>query len=171
MKKINSYSNIVSLARPGIFAFVHYRTKSMYITYSNNMLTAISSHITQAQDGVHSNKSMNKYFKNLRLYVIEECDSSNLTVQHSYWWKQFEQQGYKFYNTRPPLQYKVRTVILVDYSVQVQLINKNREVLVLGVFDNIQEANTFQQLVQSLDPIRPLYYNNLLTKSYHTKYL
>ena len=166
MFKIRSYSNIVELAQPGVFALVHVRTGTMYITYSNNMLTSISSHISRAKIGTHECAPLNKQFKNLRLYVLEYCEYSNIRVRHAYWYNLYKALGHKLYNRVPPVQYKARVIVTKDFFVHVELINKNKDILILGVFDKISDANEFCTLVNSQVPIAPMYATNELTRKY-----
>lgn len=167
MFKYKGYSNLVELNQPGVFALVHVRTKSMYISYSNNILKSVSEHLSHAKKGTHVNSNLNKQYKNLRLYIIEICDYSNCKYQCAYWYKYYKDQGYNLYNKRKPVQYRVAIEIDIrTYKVLVQLVNKRKERIVLGVFDKVQEAEQFALLVQSQEVIRPLYATNELTRLY-----
>lgn len=167
MKKYSSYSSMAELLQPGVFAFVHARTKAMYLTYSNNMLAAIGTHLQSAQESTHICPSMNKQFKNLRLYIIETCTSrDNAKEQFGYWYRELS-KIHKMYNRVPPTQYRVR--VEIDNNAKrifVKLVSNSNSQIVLGVFNKIEEAETFATVVRSQDYLRPIYSTNSLTISY-----
>lgn len=164
MIKYKGYSNLVELAQPGVFALVHYRTKAMYIGYSNNMLVSISDHLSKAKTGTHECKELNKMFKNLRLYVIEYSNSPK--VRAAYWYKQYSSLGITLYNQRVPVNYKARIEVGSDYLVYVKIVTNRNDALVLGVFTTMAEAKQFYDIVASQEQIVPIYATNELTRKY-----
>lgn len=162
MIKYTSYSNLLSLNQPGVFALVHVRTKSMYLSYSNNILTAVGHHLSKASTSTHDNSFLNKHYSNLRLYIIELCDSNIVKEQYAYWYHKLQ----PLYNKVPPVQYKVRIEVDHLYRILVKLVTRSNKHLVIGVFDKMEDAKVFRDLVLVQEHIRPVYACNELTKNY-----
>lgn len=162
MIRYNGYSNLVDLNQPGVFALVHVRTKRMYLSYSNNMLTAVGDHLSKAKAGTHTNNNLNKQYSNLRLYIIEVCDSNTVRSQYAYWYKKL-QPGY---NLVPAPQYRTRIDVDKEYRILVKLVSRSYSAIVLGVFSKMSEAIEFRKLVDSQVHIVPIYCTNELTRTY-----
>lgn len=162
MIKYSGYSNLVTLNQSGVFALVHVRTKSMYLSYSNNILVAVGQHLSKASTGTHDNSFLNKHYSNLRLYIVELCDSNIVREQYSYWYNKLQ----PLYNKVPPPQYRVRIEVDHKYQILVKLVSKSGKHLVIGVFDKMEDAKMFKAVVQSQEHIRPLYASNELTRKY-----
>jgi hypothetical protein len=165
MVLVSNYSNMKELSQSGVYAFVHHRTKSLYISYSNNILISVSKHISDMKQGIHSNKSLNKYYSNLKLYILEFCSPEDLRIRQSYYYDLYKSQGYKLYNQVPPVKYKTRIVIdpKTKTLVRVDIVNSQNKSSTIGYFDNIHDAESFCKYINSLTPIRPVYATNELT--------
>lgn len=162
MKKYTGYSNLVTLNQSGVFALVHVRTKSMYLSYSNNILTAVGQHLAKASTGTHDNSFLNKHYSNLRLYIVELCDSNIVKEQYAYWYHKLQ----PLYNKVPPVQYRVRIEVDHLYRILVKLVTNSNKHLVIGVFDKMSDAKKFKAHVLEQEYIRVIYASNELTRKY-----
>lgn len=164
MIKYKSYSNLLELGQSGVFALVHYRTKAMYIGYSNDILISVSHHLAKARAGQHECKALNKQYKNLRLYVLEY--SNDPKIRCSYWYNYYSNLGYHLYNRRSPVKYKLRIEIGSNYLVYVKIVTSRNDSQVIGVFSTLDEATEFYNFVLTQEQLRPILADNELTRKY-----
>lgn len=149
--------NLIDYSKPGIWGFFNEKDKRFFISYSNNILSSVSRNITQIQDKSHSCRKLIRDLPhlNLVLFVDDALDTKSRKIRTMELINAFISKGYTPYINRTLVSYKLRMVITNEYNIHVLLINKRNDKIIVGVFDSINEANSF---------INSNYPNNKITK-------
>lgn len=156
--------SLPDLIKPGIFGIIDNR--NIYIGYSKNMLKGISEQLSLIQDGAHS------YYGGpiggLQIVIIETLvDTPHLLkIRQTYWVDNYILQGYQVLNNKRLLRYHTRIRIDQQYQVLVELVSKNKNAIVVGVFNKVKEAEAYCSFLNLSNPIVPIVANNDLTLKY-----
>lgn len=161
---MNLLQTLNDMNTPGVWAFVNDTDKIVYLSYSKNIQSTVSRNIKEMADNSHSCKQLIKDKSKLQLQVLEyNCSKAKL----SYWIDNYRNKGYSLYRERNgEVVYRVKVKIIPEYFVHVTLCNLRGTSTVVGVFDNMQEANSFIQTHYSDKIYNIVYSDNILTKQY-----
>lgn len=165
---------LINMPEQAVFGFFNDEDKIAYIGYSKNSLLALSRILNNLK---YSNNLMAKHYSKLKFAVIENCrDSNRLKVRRDFWMEQWRQMGYRFYNDRKSISYKLRIEAIPaldkgpgsDLLAYVKLVSRGRREVIVGVFDNMADAEAFaNEKYPRIDDI--IYANNNLTLEYLSK--
>ena len=164
--------DLLDYSKPGIWGFINEKDKRFFISYSNNILAAVSRNISQIQDKSHTCRKLIRDLPNLNfVMLVQGVDESNslknrkiLTADLT---EAFIAKGYTPYNNKVIVSYKIRTVVTNDFKVHVLLVNKRNDKTVIGVFDKIDEASSFIQHNYPNNKIHKIIYcQNSLSKEF-----
>jgi len=126
------YKQLDKLMVPGICAFVHEKSKRVYILYSINLLEAI----------LRTVKDRN--YINFQVFILlDNLPPDELKVEASWWIVDYRNRGYTVLNKQLPAIYKIKVEINRDYLVDVILKPRRAKGKVLKTFANMDEAKAY----------------------------
>lgn len=142
----------------------------VYAIISDSNKTCLVSHSNNLQSSLGSILASNKVIGNdVRLVVLDVLDDVEYKLLLCEKYKlQYIGSGYEIKNKRSYINYYVR----IQYSVKldcamVVLYNRRRDKKIVGIFDNINEANSFvEEYYKQGDCTFPVYSTNKGTKEY-----
>jgi hypothetical protein len=165
--------DLLNYSKPGIWGFFNEKDKRFFISHSNNILAAVSRNISQIQDKSHSCRKLIRDLPNLNfVMLVQDTDESmspkNRKIRAQELTQAFIAKGYTSYSNKLVVAYKIRTVITTDYLIQVQLVNKRNDKIVVGVFDKLDLAESFISTNYPNNTVSKVIYsdNNLTTLFY-----
>lgn len=163
--------DLLDYSTPGVWGFFNDKDKRFFISYSNNILSAVSRNISQIQDKTHTCRKLIRDLPHLNFILLARSgqDTKELKLLAVELSDSFKAKGYTPYNSKLLVSYKLRTVITKDYKIHVLLVNKRNDKIVVGVFDNIDEAHTFTQSSYPNNKVhKVIYSDNSLTKEFNS---
>lgn len=163
--------DLLDYSTPGVWGFFNDKDKRFFISYSNNILSAVSRNISQIQDKTHTCRKLIRDLPHLNFVLLARSvqDTKDLKLLAVELSDSFKAKGYTPYNSKLLVSYKLRTVITKDYKIHVLLVNKRNDKIVVGVFDNIDEAHTFTQSNYPNNKVhKVIYSDNSLTKEFNS---
>jgi hypothetical protein len=166
---MNLYPTLTNLSKPGIWAIVNERDRIVYLSQSNNVLSAVSRNISSIHDKSHSTRRLIRDKSLLSFVFLEEvATETDRKLRLNYWIDNYRNRGYTFYRKKNgECLYTPKVFITTDFKVHVTLVNKRNDKLVVGVFNTIQEANQFVESNYPNTFYSITYSNNTLTKEYY----
>lgn len=169
MKIDSLFKKLYKLPRSGIYCLLHKRKKKIYITHSKNICTSLSKNIKDIQDNVHIYKQLRKDVKSLEFVILEVLDlDMSLTDIHNRIYNYiniYKQDGYTLYNEKVKLIKNKVTIQIVDYLVHV-VVGNTRKSTLCGIFDNMEDAVKFKEVLENQEVILPIQATNSETLSY-----
>jgi hypothetical protein len=153
--------SLSDLIGSGIFAIIDNR--NIFIGYSSNMLQAVSLQLESIKEGSHS--YISSPISDIQVALIETT-STDLKARQTYWCDHYTKEGYTVLNTKRLLRYRTRIRIDHNYNVLVELVSKNKQSQIVGVFAKVSEAKAFVTFLESNSPIVPITASNQLTRKY-----
>lgn len=167
IKELLNHSN------PGVWGFLNTKDKRFFISYSNNILSSVSRNIAQIQDKSHTCRKLIRDLPNLQLVVLQKVDTRDtktLKLIAMELMEGFKAKGYTPYKNVTLVSYKLRTVITTDYKIHILLVNKRNDKIVVGVFDNIDDSESFISINYPNNKItKVIYSDNSLTKEFYNQ--
>lgn len=162
---------LISYSIPGIWGLINKKDKRIFISGSENILSAVSRNIEELLLKNHSCRNLLRDIPNLELIVLETNTPKNQRkAKQSFWMDHYLSQGYTLYRTKPPVSYRVTTAITQDYLIHVLLVNSRNDKIVVGVFDKMDHATQFitshyntskiYNITYSQNNLTKLFYNN-----------
>lgn len=151
----------------GLYCFINKEDKRLYITWSIDLLRSVTRHIGMLCSGVHNYRNMQLDCNKLEFEFIEtiEDDRSDISLKYQYWVEYYKELGYTLYAENQVSKYKV--VIKIKKSlVYVTLKSTYYTNIVVGVFNNMPEAEEFASIINNLKIISPIYAINDLSKKF-----
>lgn len=165
------FETLYNLPREGIYAIRNEQEKSVYISYSKDLLTSVSKNVKQIKEKVHICNFLNREIEELEFGIIETLNyyTTKLDIHCLLYYHitEYRNKGYTViaYRNIKPLRFRVD--IGQDCRVYCKLITKDYKEYVVGVFNNKIEAKDFIKQYQDMDSlIYPIYSINDLTKEY-----
>ena len=161
---MNLTQTLIEMNKPGVWAFVNDTDRIIYLSYSKNIQSTISRNIKEVMDNSHSCKRLIKDKSKLNLVVLEyNCEKAKL----NYWLDHYRNDGYSLYRNRNgEVTYRLQVKIVAEYLIHVILRNLHGNSVVVGVFDSMEEANTFIQTHYPDKIYNIVYSDNKLTQHY-----
>lgn len=157
---------LYNMPKNSIYALINEQDKEIFLTYSTNSLSSLTRLINEIKAGYGLSIDLSKF----QYKLLEEIKNQQiLAFRFNYWYDYFKNDGYKLYNKRKPVNYKLNYTVGQDFRNKANrllyaiLKNRSKEI-VLGVFDNINECTTFIQNYGDLYSIK--HADNNLTKEY-----
>lgn len=155
--------SLLSLPKTAVFGFINDKTNRYYITYSSKFKTRLMTIIEQISLKRWKSRGMINELSNIKLVIFEKnIPEHELKVFTKYYRDQYRNQGYSEYiKEKIPLMYSFsirftskRNAITVIAS------NSRKESIVLGYFDNLEDAQYFLSLIndRNINPTRNLIY-------------
>lgn len=145
------------------------KKKCVYIFYSKNLITSLSRNVREMKDKVHVYKPLNSDIRNWKFDIIETLSKNDtfldISCKMQYHKELYKQLGYEVKTTRI-MEVRFRVDIGDDYKIYCKLITKGYKQHIVGIFNNMEEANDFIQLYKQMKIITPIYANNELTCNY-----
>lgn len=163
---MNLYKHIKDIPEAGLWAFINNYTKKVWISYSDHILGSIARNVRDLNDGSHETKDLQKDNKGLKIVIIEECrDREHQLLFMEYYYNKYRNKGYTHYRKLHGLQYTPAVVVERNLLVHVYLKNKKNVKKLVGVFDNIDDANIFVSYAfKKMSVVFPVYARNELTR-------
>lgn len=160
---------LLKLSVSGVWGFINPTDKRIFISHSSNILSAISRNIQQIQDKSHSCRKLLRDLPHLQVTVFDvNLSAKDRKIRSVHWLNEYKQLGYTPYKDSIAVSYKLRTVITKNYEIQVQLVNKRNDKIIVGVFDKIDLATEFIQSTYPNNIVnRIIYSENSLTTLFH----
>lgn len=163
------FTQLISLPEKCIYAFFNHEDKKVYVGYSSNILRSLYSNFNGIK---YSN--MKDDINKLSFSVLEEVvDTDRLRIRYQFWSDHYSNIGYGLYRNYKAVGYKARIDVqeepgkgkLANYKFIVKLISRGYRELIVGIFDDLSEANKFISLHYSnVNDI--IYSDNELTNNY-----
>lgn len=170
MKDTLDITQLFDYSTPGIWGILNRKDNRFFISYSNNILSAVSRNIAQIRDKCHPCRELVTDLNNLELFLFScpNTSSKDRKIKITEVSNQFKSMGYTPYNTKPAVSYKLRTAISTDYKIHVLLVNKRNDKVLVGIFTTIEDANSFIQSNYPNNQIHKVTYStNSLTKEFY----
>jgi hypothetical protein len=164
--------DLLDYSTPGVWGFFNDKDKRFFISYSNNILSAVSRNIAQIQDKTHTCRKLIRDLPHLNFILLARSnqDTKDLKLLAVELSDSFKAKGYTPYNSKLLVSYKLRTVITTDYKIHVLLVNKRNDKIVVGVFDNIDDSKSFISINYPNNKItKVIYSDNSLTKEFYNE--
>ncbi len=167
---MNLLKQLYKLPKSCIYVLRNDKKKCVYITYSKNFITSLSRNIKEMQDGTHVYKPLNGKLGKWELHIIETLKFSDTILEISCSINSiietYKALGYDIKTHKNVMKVRFRVDIGQDYKVYCKLITKGYNEYVVGVFNNMIEAEALIEQYRNMTVIRPVYADNDLTKSY-----
>lgn len=163
--------DIITTTFPGIWGFINKKDKRIFISNSSNVIVSISRNTTELLQKTHSCRQLIKDLPKLELIILETSVPKNQRkARQSYWMDYYINQGYTLYRTIKPVLYKPRLVITEDFFIHVLLVNARNDKVVVGVFNDMDTAQSFVSTHYSSNKIYNIIYaKNNLTMLFYKK--
>lgn len=165
------FQELIKLPSQGIYGFFNSNDKRFYIGYSVNLPNALPQVIQRLES---SNKVFNNDKPRIQFRLIEPIlNKDALRMRHAYWVKFYKGLGYLPYKEPKVCNYKLRIDVVNEtlgrgtgkYHFYVKLVSRGYRELVVGVFDNVLEMETFiSDHYKEVNNI--IYSSNSLTNDY-----
>ena len=169
---MNILKQLYRLPKACIYVLRNDRKKCVYISYSRNFITSLSRNIKEMQDKVHVYPPLNKY-KHWELDIIETLNYNHSILDISYFIgvqvELYKHLGYDVKTHKNVMKLRFRVDIGQDFRVYCKLITKGYNEYVMGVFNNMIEAEGFIEQYINMSIIIPIYATNELTRNYLNK--
>jgi hypothetical protein len=158
---------LLKCSTPGIYALINDVDKKIDIRYSSNVSNSITTILTQIRKGIAHPTELEEDLSKLRLIVLELHPSNYQTIllHHAYWINKYKELGYTLYRKHIALQYKLK-IYIHHMIIHVSFENRNHDSILLGIFDNMEEANEFCRVYENETVLYPYYAINDLSKKY-----
>ena len=161
---------LADLSCSGVWGLINESDNRIFISYSENILSAVSRNISHLKHASHSCRNLVSDFSKLELIVLERVSTPELKVKAGKYKEDYKAKGWQLYNTSIPVHYSVKTTISKDCKIQVFLVNKRNDKLVVGVFDSKQESDNFIQTHYPNNIVTSITYSqNSLSKEFFRK--
>ena len=171
IKLIMNLKELATYSKSGIWGFINVTDKRIFISGSENILSAVSRNIEELLLKNHSCRLLLQDIPNLELIILETSVPKNQRkAKQSFCMDHYLSQGYSLYRTRKPVSYRITTAISNDYFVHVLLVNSRNDKIVVGVFDKMDDATQFitshyntskiYNITYSKNNLTKLFYNN-----------
>ena len=160
---------LYKMPESGVIAFRNNEMKIIYITQSKNIKPLISKILVEIKNKIFKHRELVKSGENTEILFLQDCKDAETRKLHiQYWIDYFENQGFTVLKDKSPLEYRVRVRLGSRYEqIFVELLNKRREIKVVGVFKSIIEAEDFVEKCYKINKYKlPVYSFNNLTKEY-----
>lgn len=155
-------------AQGGVYALINDSDKKVDIRYCSSLSMAIGAFLSRINAGYDLPSVLIQDKDKLQLVVLEIMDDpTSRLIHHGYWTDKYKSMGYSLYREHPALHYKVR-IAIEDYLIYVKLMNRNYDSIIVGVFDNMEEAESFVSTCYSDEIKYPVYATNDLSVTYFT---
>jgi hypothetical protein len=136
--------SLIRLSCSGVFCLENPVNKRVYLNFSKNKMGYIARVLEELETQVTPYKQMIFDKKKLRVRILEVREDIETL---DYWVTQYQNEGWEIYNAkakRPlPRVPKVMISSMDKTRVEARLYNKRKEYEVVGIFDNLPEAETF----------------------------
>lgn len=166
----STLTDLYTLSVPGVYAVINESNKRIYIAYAANVGIAIATLIAKASN---YELPIDDLCKDIKLGIVSikllrECkgDTETLRGYAQMYVDNYKQLGYSMYRDITFIRYSVRTSITNDYKIIVELVKTRNSKVLVGVFNNMIEANSFITEHYQGTIYFPIYCNNSLTKLY-----
>lgn len=171
MKTDKIFRIMQDVPRSCVYILLNEDKKEVYITWSTDVVTSLARNLRDINNKTHVCKRLIKIAKKLEFRVLENVhyhDTKNdIAMKIHYWINEYINNGYTVINKHNIQRYRVKLKVNRDVDkVFVKLINTSYKELVVGVFNNIQEAKEFSKLFNNMSFITPLYAINDLSLQY-----
>lgn len=168
---MNIWKFFWNIPKSGLFALVNKSNKRVYISHSRDIPSSLARLVRDIGSRHSIYKQLIKDVKKLEFTLLENINiyDSLLDIhcKMDYYITEYKQLGYEIYNSRYKLQkFKVRIDVELDRLVYVKLISKSYKQIVVGVFDNMDDAIEFSYIFDVMDIVIPVYSINNYTRSY-----
>lgn len=166
----STLNDLYSMSVPGVYAVINSSNKRIYIAYAANVSIAIATLLAKA---ANYELPINDLCKDIELGIVSikllrECkgDTNILRGYAQMFVDKYKQLGYSMYRDITFIKYSVKTSITTSNKVIVELVKTRNSKVLVGVFNNMIEANNF--ITENYkEPIYfPVYSSNDLTKSF-----
>lgn len=161
---------LYDMPKNSIYALVNDQGKEIFLTYAYDTLSSLARIIGEIKSGIGLSIDPSQFDFKL-LETVPHRD--NLKLRFNFWYDKYQAKGFTFLNKRKPLTFKLISTIEPHFNsptkklLYVKL--KNRyDHIVLGVFDNIDECNTFMAGYGDLYKIARA--DNKLTMEFYNKH-
>lgn len=158
-----------NLPKSGIFVFVNEKSKSVYISYSKNLILTLARNVKEIQDRVHIYKPLNSNLEDWEFSIIEtihyEDSLLDIHCKVNFYVNEYRNNGYdvKHHNIMV-LQFRVE--IGSDYRIYCKLKARNGNEYIVGVFRNRLECSYLDDIYRNMKTIIPVYACNELSREY-----
>lgn len=159
-------SDIIQLARGGLYCLINDSKMKIDVRYGSNLTTSIGAILTKLDGGYDLPRDLLLDKPALKLKILEfNDDNQSRRLHHAYWVSYYKEKGYSLYRQHPASAYKIK-VVIEDFIIYVKLVNGNYDETVVGVFEDMQEANEFISVSYKEGVISPVYAINDLSIAY-----
>jgi hypothetical protein len=140
------------------------------------MCTALSSLLKKIQDKTSLYKQLIKDASNLEFLLLENINNYDrpidIEMKIVYFVKHYKHLGYELYNTKYKFQnFKVSISVNEEIDrVYVQLVSRIYKKLIVGIFDNMFDAELFATEFENMDIIIPVYAINKYTREWFIRH-
>ncbi len=176
-------STLTSLPKTSVFALFNPKKNKVHIMYAKNTPIKLIKFIDELKYNKHRNKELCEDVDDLELIILETYEDDFICRMHMNYWYDYvvNKEGLELYGNRHNyLQYKLRKSVSVynyDYlnkthvdRVFVEFVNGRNSSFVVGVFDNMSEADAFLETYDNVGDFKyPSYAFNKLTKEFLLK--
>lgn len=170
MRVSKVFKAMYEMPRRGIFILINEKKKCLYISYSKNLVTSVARNVREMQDKVHIYKPLNRNIRDWRFEIIEtlyyEDTILDISCKINSFIEIYKQLGYEVKTHTNIVQLRFRVDIGEDYKVYCKLVTKGHNEYVMGVFNNMEEAEEFIIQYRNMKVLLPVYASNELTRDY-----
>lgn len=157
---MNLLKQIVILRQPGVYIILNESKKMCQILGSRNMLESVSNLLKKSDS-----REYGEMFNDMDDLDILVCEyTEDVRVMQSKWIIHYRNTGYSFYKESYLPEYKVKSnVTEVNGRMRylVYLENKNKDIIIVGKFNNIEEGEKWKNEMYPNDIIKKVvYYKN-----------
>lgn len=163
-----SASELKDLCKPSIFALVNRNDKRIYLAQSCNALLAISHLCDKLNKGTYRYKELIEDYRNNKIELIlisSSLDEVSRKIQLRELQDRYRNQGYFLYNRFKSSRYRVGyTYNKKRRTIEINLVSNDNSKILVGVFNNMKEADDFVALYYSSEYPLVVYANNQDTR-------
>lgn len=160
------FKELLQLSVSGVYALINDSNRRVYVSYGTSIIDSLQRLIRDLKKPDTKLKLLKEDLEKLRFVILETCDEDKMKPLYTYYTEQFIEKGFETYRNYKSTKYKVRITLGPDLKVHVQLVNKSRKIITVGVFHHVHNAETFVRINYSKPYIYPIYAKNELTQQF-----
>jgi hypothetical protein len=160
---------LLSLPQSGIWALEHTESKRIFISFSRDMASGVSTTARLLRIKSHRVDSLNKDPSKYTFKLLEACDESELRLRHYYWCSHYENLGYLVLNEHKGLSLRFRLLPGPKYTWMVKMVYNVNTAVILALYATKEEAMEHILKIKTMDIPMPVYGSNELTLEYLKK--
>lgn len=161
--------DLFKLPESGVYALIEPTLNRAHIVSTTDILGSLGRLVDLMKNDKRYSQLRGNYDTVVFVLLESTVCRNNYRIKQTYWEDKYKRMGYTLYVETQGVRYKaVVETVNVNFKLRpcVQLVSKNRKRVTVGVFESLNDAETFHSLYYKDGVYDIVYAQNDLTKSY-----